>query len=130
MSDAQNIALLNQLLAIEYRSLPMYLADADPWQHPGDEKAAAILRHIIIDQKALASRIAEAIMERGGTIDSGEFPMEYTDTHFLSLDFMLREMVRYQRADIARIERLAARIDHDRPARELALETLGAERAH
>ncbi len=42
---------LNRLLMIIYRSLPMYLADAVPWMHPGDEKAKHILNHIVADYR-------------------------------------------------------------------------------
>jgi hypothetical protein len=132
MSDSRSIDVLNRLMAIVNRSLPMYLADAVPWQRPGgDEKAAAALKHIIIDQQALVRRIGEVIIERGGRVDLGEFPMEYTDTHFLSLDFLLKELLVYQQRDVARIERLVDRASAaDSAARELVLEALGTARAH
>jgi hypothetical protein len=34
MSDP-TVDALNQLLVIEYRTLPQYLVDATPWTHPG-----------------------------------------------------------------------------------------------
>jgi hypothetical protein len=56
--------------------------------------------------------------------------MEFTDSHFLSMDYLLTEMLRHQRRDVASIQRIAAQLaDHPR-ARELAEETLGSERAH
>jgi bacterioferritin (cytochrome b1) len=121
---------LNQLLAIEHRSFPMYLTDASPWTHEGDERATEALKNIVLDQRASAQQIVEAILQLGGRFELGEYPMEYTDTHFLSLDFLLKELLRYQRRDIAAIERIIGALSGHHQARELAEETLGSERAH
>ena len=131
MNDTtRTIDSLNRLLAIVYRSFPTYLADASPWTHEGDERAAETLKNIVFDQQASALRIVELILQLGGRFEPGEYPMEYTDTHFLSLDFLLKELLRYQRRDVAAIERIVAELEGHREARELAEETLGAERAH
>jgi hypothetical protein len=130
MSDANTIDVLNRLLAIEYRSLPIYLTDATPWTHPGDEKAAETLGHIVADQQDMARRIAALITERGARIENSVFPTEFTDMNLLSLDFLLGEIVGRQRRNVATIERIVAALAHDREARELAEEVLGSERAH
>lgn len=130
MDRPQVISNLNRLLAIEYRSLPMYLADAAPWTHRGDEKSVAALESMVADQKAMAQRLAELVLDLEGLVDPGEFPMEYTDTHFLSLDYLLTEIIKDQRHTIAEIERVIPRLSQHRAARELAEEVLGSERAH
>lgn len=122
--------LLNDLLTIEYRSFAMYLTDASPWTHQGDEKASETLENIVADQKAMVQRIADFILDSGGCIEVGEYPMEFTDTHFLSLDFLFKELLRCQRHDLAAVERIAGQLADSRDARELAEETLGMERAH
>ena len=38
-----------------YRSLPMYLAEAVPWTHPGDEQAQRVLAGVVADARAIAS---------------------------------------------------------------------------
>ncbi|MGH7138990.1 MAG: hypothetical protein ACREHD_24860 [Pirellulales bacterium] len=124
------IDLLNELFGIEYRSFPMYLIDASPWTHHGDEKATETLHNIVADQKMMVQRIGEFIFDAGGRVETGEYPMEFTDTHFLSLDFLLKELLRYQRQDVAAIERIVSQLGEARAARELAEETLGMERAH
>jgi hypothetical protein len=124
------IEQLNRLLEIEYRSFPMYLGDASPWLGDGDEPAAEALANIVADQQATSQRIAEMILDLGGRIAPGEYPMQFTDTHFLSLDYLLKELHYYQRQDIADIEQIVANLAGHRAAQELAEETLGAERAH
>ncbi len=130
MSDTRTIDVLNRLLAILYRSLPMYLTDAVPWVHHGDEKAATTLKHVVSDQRQFVARIIATIQDRGGGFDLGGYPMDFTDTHGLSLDFMLRDLIRWQRFDIHRIEPLVDELGADRSARELVQEALGSARAH
>ena len=124
------IESLNRLLEIEYRSFPMYLGDASPWSSESDAKAVEALKNITADQQAMSRRIAELILDLGGRIEPGEYPTQFTATHFLSIEFLLKELVYYQRQDIADIEQLVASLAGHREARELAEETLGAERAH
>jgi hypothetical protein len=113
-----------------YRSLPMYLAEAEPWTHPGAEQAQRVLDAIVADARAYCRRIAERIHQLRGRLDLGEFPMEFTDLNLLSLDYLLRELVRWQKADIQEIERLAAELDEGSEDRELADEVLGNWRGH
>jgi hypothetical protein len=40
----------------------MYLAEADPWTHPGDERAASALADIIESHRAISQRIAEEVL--------------------------------------------------------------------
>jgi hypothetical protein len=127
---ANPVDVLNRLLVIEYRSLPMYLRDACPWTHPGDERASAVLNQIVADQKTYSSRLADAVLDRSGAIELGGYPMEYTDTHMLSLDFLVGELVRCQKRDITAIERCVAELTGDPPARALAEEVLGNARGH
>ncbi len=124
------IESLNRLLEIEYRSFPMYLGDASPWFSDADAKAVLALKNIAADQQAMSQRIAELILDLGGRIEPGEYPTQFTDTHFLSIEFLLKELVYYQRQDIADIEQIVASLTGHREARELAEEALGAERAH
>ena len=130
MQAAQSIFVLNRLLARLCRSLPAYLADGFPWHRPGDHRGLSVLKQIIADQQAMAARVAEAVLDRRGAPDTGEFPMEFTDTQFLSLDFLVQEVIHYQRQDIAATERCVRELSGDRAAREVAEEALGQARAH
>ena len=130
MAEPQNIDVLNRLLELEYRSLPMYLAGTSYWTHIGDERATAVFEQIVADQKVMAGRLADLIFDRGGLIDSGTFSMQFTDMHMLSLDYLIRELVNWQRYTIAEIEKCIAGLSKDPEARHLAQETLGSERGH
>lgn len=122
--------LLNELLAIEYRSLPMYLTYACPWRHAQDARAAETLQHIVTDQQHMSARLVEEIQDRGGAPEVGDFPMTFTDMHDLSLDYLIKDALVWQQRGVDRIEQIVASLESDRGARELAQEVLGSERAH
>ena len=124
------IDVLGRLFRILNRSLPMYLAGADPWRHPGDEPAAKALADVVADQRLYAGRIAEAILRERGRIDQGDYPMEFTELNMLSLDYLLTEMVRRQKRDIAVIERCVADLAGNLQYQVLAEEVLGNARGH
>jgi hypothetical protein len=130
MPDATSVDVLNHLLQVVYRSLPMYLAGGWPWTDPQHAQAATVLRNIIRDQEAMSARVAALIDERRGAVDSGTFPMDFTDRQFLALDYLLPELIDRQRQDIAAIEECVSLLARNPEARSLAEEALGAERAH
>ena len=125
-----SIDVMNRLLTVLYRSLPMYLNEASPWTEAKDVRAQAALDRLIADRQQDCRRVAAWIMDHYGAIELGEFPMEFTDLHFLSLDFLIKELIGYQVQDVAAIENCAARLARDPAALALAQEILGSERAH
>lgn len=108
MPSTETIAVLNRVLAIVLRSFPQYLRWSRPWISPGHERDLEALEKIVTEQDELAERLFEAIDDLGGLPDTGEFPMEFTDTHDLSIDYVLREAVGYGRQDVADLEAAAA----------------------
>jgi hypothetical protein len=123
-------ASLHRLLVILYRSLPMYLSSAAPWTHRGDERAAKLLHHIVADQKRYTQKIVELLFDRRQTLSFGDFPMVFTDTHDLSLDYLVNEMIFYQNQDVAAIGQCINELRMDLPARALAEEILGNALGH
>jgi hypothetical protein len=130
MLDRQTVAALNRLFITIYRSLPMYLTYAAPWSHRGDERIEETLRHIVADHKALCARIAQFLQEQQAPLNTGDYPMGFTDLHDLSLDYLVSRLVRCQRQDIAAITGCVQDLKAQAAARTLAEEALGAARAH
>jgi bacterioferritin (cytochrome b1) len=108
MPTTDSIAALNRVLGVVLRSFPQYLRWSRPWVPPGHERELEALEKIVTEQEAFAERLFETIDDLGGLPDTGEFPMEFTDTHDLSIDYMLREAVGYSRQDVADLEAAAA----------------------
>lgn len=121
-------AVLNRLLRIVYRSLPVYLAEAKPWLD-GGETARAVER-IAADQMRLAQRVADALRERGGPAHLGSFPTGFTAKHDLGPRFLLEEVVGHLERDVALIEACVADLACLPHTRSLAEEILGNTRGH
>lgn len=122
--------LLSQLLVHQYRSLPMFLTEAVPWTHRGDEDATRVLLDIVQGQRDLSNRVATELQQRGCPIDTGEYPMEFLDLHFLSLDFLLQRLIENQQNEVESIGRISAELDGDPTAYHLAKEALGAAKGY
>lgn len=130
MADA--VSHLNRLLAIHYRSLPMYLVDAGMWRSslPHDEELGKAIDRLTADYRQTCARLAEAILDRHGAIEPSSFPMEFTDTNFLSLDYMLGEIIELHKLDMEEMRRIVLALGNDPDAKYLAQECLGAAKAH
>jgi len=121
---------LNRLLTVEVRSLPMYVVDTHHLaSHLGHPIADAVYA-IAADQQEIAGRIVRLLDERGFAASPDGYPMAFTDTHDLSLEFLVSELIGYQRRDVATLERAVASLANDREARELAQHALGSAKAH
>jgi hypothetical protein len=78
----------------------------------------------------LAGKLARYFQSHQQTYDLGDFPIAYTELHDLSLDFLIRKAVTYQKQDLAEIERCVANLAGHPEEQSLAEEALGASRAH
>lgn len=130
MPAETSLDVLNRLLRIVYRSLPMYLANTSPWTSRRDGQAEAVLARLVADSKHYAQKLADAILDRNGILETGSFPIEYADVHDLSLDYMVGELIESQHRNIAAIGRCVTALGRDRAARALAEEVLGNARGH
>ena len=130
MNQGNLIDALNRALATQHRSLPMFLDEIRPYTHSGDEKAQQLLTQVVSDQKHYAKQIAELILELGGALGPGQYPMVYTDLHLLSLDYLLNEVADAQRRDIDILADCVARSHRDPRAQKLLEEVLGNARGH
>jgi hypothetical protein len=126
VTQNKRINVLNRLLAIHYRSLPMYLRDARPRKQSGDDRADELLSQIIAEHQRMVEHISETLLELGGDIEPGEFPMLFTDMHDLSYDYLLRQLVDQQRQMVAQVQQCVDAA----PGEPLALEALGLAKGH
>ncbi len=124
------VAVLNRLLRILCRSLPMYLRDARPWSAVEGDPTLAALAAIVADQERFACRTAQAILDQGGQPEPGPFPMEFASMNDAGLDYLLGQVIESQRRDLPRIERCAAELADFPALCALAEEALGNAQAH
>jgi hypothetical protein len=130
MESLEAIPILNRLLQIVCRSLPMYLADARPWVRPGRQAMQTALDRLVADRRRYAGRVAEAITALGDRPDPGRFPAEFSAKNDLSLDFLLPELVESQEEDLLEIDRCVLQLDGEPSLHSLAEEIRGNVRGH
>jgi hypothetical protein len=84
----------------------------------------------VAGQDSLAERVSQTIFESGGLPDPGEFPIEFTDTHDLAIDFLIQEAIDCQKQDIAELEQCVEALRLAPAAQSLAAEALGMAKGH
>jgi hypothetical protein len=125
MPSTDTIDVLNRVLAILERSFTQYLRFARPYVPPGREAIEQSLADIVAGQDALAERVTQMITEAGGLPDNGKFPIEYTDSHDLAIDYLIQQAVDCQTQDIAELTQCVDGLRHSPSAQALASEALG-----
>lgn len=130
MSPPSTTEVLNRLLVLHERSLPMYLSYAPPNRLSHHPEAKAVLDQIVEDQKRTLDKLATIILDNGGIIDHGEFPMAFTALHDLSLEYLLKLMAERQHKFVAACENLANLLTVAPYAQAAAREALGEAKGH
>ncbi len=111
MASPDTINVLNRVLAILECSFPQYLQWARPYIPRGRESEMRTICEIVACQNSLAARVSEMIFASGSLPEKGKFPVEFTDTHDLSIDYLIREAIGYQQQDIADLAECAAALN-------------------
>jgi rubrerythrin len=122
--------LLNRLLILHERSLPMYLSYSGAEELDKHPKIAAVFQQIVEDHKRTADKLATLILENGGEVDRGKFPMDFTGYNDLSATFLLKKTIERQEKMIAMIEKIADLLSHAPYAQAAAKEALGEAKGH
>lgn len=125
MSSPQTIDVLNRVLAKLEHSFTQYLRYARPYIPPGREALGEALEEIAAGHDLLAERVSQTISEAGGLPDNGQFPIEYTDTHDLGIDFLIQEAIDGQKQDIAELHQCVDELRLAPSSQALASEALG-----
>ena len=122
--------LLNRLLGIVSHSFPQFLQYSRPYIPVGRENLLETIQAIVADQNGIAERIGQMIVDEQSLPRSGEFPIEYTDTHDLGIDFLINMAITYQGQDISAIGELVGQLQLAPAAKSLAEEALGMAKGH
>jgi hypothetical protein len=130
MMQVNLYSLLSRLLGLLSKSFPQYLRYSRPYVPPGREDVVETLNAVASDQDVLAERVSQLLIDAGAPLRTGEFPMEYTDTHDLGIDYMIASAIDYQQQDIASIQQLIDELTPFPAVKPLAEEALGMAKGH
>jgi len=104
MSEDFVSAELNRVLVVLRRSLLQYLGESWPWTDPKHQEVHDRFLQLVGRQQTGIERLVETLVARGWIMDFGVFPTEFTDLHYVALDFLLAQTVDNQRAVVHEFE--------------------------
>ena len=130
MSAVDTNSVLNCLSVIHNRSLAAYLNYASPWIKEGNDNAANVLAQIASDHQRTVDRLGVAILENGGDVAAGEFPIQFTGWHDLSLEFHLKKLLEAQKQIISQLEIGVDQLRLAPMAQAMVQEILGEAKGH
>lgn len=128
MSERKLYAELNELLVNLGRCLLQYTCEAWPWT---DEQTAAVhaeIETLAERQSQLVADIADWLDKQEWPVDYGVYPAEYTDLHYVSLSFLMAEIVRNADELTAEVEAMQKQFS-DTGARPLIDHVLAEQKA-
>jgi len=124
----QQNEILNQVLIVMARSLLQYSAQAWPWTGNGSAGPRSTVDALVAEQSRRIGQLAELLDSRRWTVDFGVFP-DFTDLHYLSLEYFLPHLIQNQRAVVREIESAVPQVAGDAEGSALLSEILQGERA-
>lgn len=127
---SSTIDVLNRLSVAHSRSLSVYLSFAGPWVSASESREREVLLQVAADHKRMTDRLGSMILDLGGSVEPGKFPLKYTALHDLALDYLLGLVVENQRQLVQTAEACAAELTLAPMARALAEEALGEAKGH
>ncbi|MGV3607560.1 MAG: hypothetical protein ACO1RA_14225 [Planctomycetaceae bacterium] len=130
MNSVSTNDVLNRILVLHSRSLAVYLTYAPPWQMVGLTEAMTVIKQVADDHQRTVDRLAAIILENGGTVDHGEFPMSFTSLHDLSAAYLVNLAIERQQKVISAVEKLADMLALSPFAQATAREVVGEAKGH
>lgn len=128
MPEIQHNGKLNQVLIDLGRSLLQYVGEAWPWTSPGHDADRAALDQLVARQKEQVARLTDLLLERGWQIDFGQYPVEYTDLHYVALDYLLGQLLVNEEGLVVELEEAIHTCIDDPEAVQLLEHILAEER--
>ena len=128
MTDQLSNQKLNQLLIDLGHSLLQFLHECRPWEVATSADARRKVYELAERQRASVGQIVELLQDRRASIDRGVYPTDYTNLHFVGLEYFYSQLVENGRAIISSIEDAAEACSADAEAVSLLDQILASER--
>ena len=95
-------AKLNDMVINLGRSLLQYLNES--WLWTTDESAAQTIQEMAARQKEHTAALVNLLESMDHDVDHGTYPTEYTDLHYLSLDFVIGQLINNQESIVSSLK--------------------------
>ncbi len=130
MNNSQALAVLQQLVEREGRSLLQYISDAFPWTTARNREAWTQLQRLIDEERQGVGTLVQFLVGRRHTVPYlGAYPSSFTNINFVALEHVLPLLADHERRSVTALERDLALIT-DPEARALVQNYLEMKRQH
>ena len=116
MSNVQHNAALNELLIHLSRGFLQYIGECSPWSGDPTGNNEEQITQLVTRQREDIDALAELLDRRSWTIETGTYPTSNTDQHYLSLDYLLPQIVASEKNLLEISERDVNRLADDHEA--------------
>jgi hypothetical protein len=128
--DAQTLAILQEIVRRESRSLLQYIHDAYPWTPSEERTALAQIRALAQQQQESAAALARWLaLKRHFMPYLGSYSSSFTTINYVALDYVIPKIIADERQGLAHLDADLAVIT-DPEARALVAALAAKKRAH
>lgn len=129
MTATASLSRLNDLLIDLGRSLLQYTEEAWPWSCVTDAgRVREVVSRLAARQRASVQALVDYLNAAGHPIDFGIYPDEYSSLHYVSLTYLVGQLVVSQQGLVFECEQTARDVADDSDAALLVGDILAGER--
>lgn len=120
MIDPTSREALEEIVQRESRSLLSYIAEAYPWTSSAGTRELATLQKLIRQEAEALASLGRYLVRKSGRLPYiPAYPMEFTTSNFVSLNYLLPRLIETQQIHLRSLEATLPRIKHEPTLREV-----------
>ena len=121
MALPTDLEILNRVLRELSSCFLQYAGDCWPWASSGTDgnKLQSVVQHCVERQRQSIERIAEYLAARQSRVEYGHFSTDFTDLHYVSLQFLLKQLVTSQAKLVESLDRSVTLLPNGDDVREI-----------
>ena len=121
MALPTDLEILNRVLRELSSCFLQYAGDCWPWASNGADgnKLQAVVQQCVERQRQSIERIAEYLAARQSRVEYGHFSTDFTDLHYVSLQFLLKQLVTSQAKLVESLDRSVTLLPNGDDVREI-----------
>ena len=116
--------ILNDLLITLNRSLLMYVQEAWPWTAKDGEAEQREILAVAERRREHVAALVELLIDREVAVTFGVYPAEFTDLHYIALDYLLSLLVESEQQVVDAVAKASREIAADDPEAAHLLESI------
>lgn len=113
MANSELYAQVNRLLIDLHRSLLQYVGECWPWTGKNAAGEREIVADLVIRQRRQIQQLFEYLRDTDWSIDFGSYPTEYTNLHYVALDYLMNQLLESEVALLNQTNQVLAQAQSD-----------------